>query len=297
MGKLGLGTVQLGMPYGIANRRGQPTRTSALAIIKEAADAGIDCFDTAGSYGESEELLGTFFLDFPEYTCRISTKIGTFDDGTFELAERQIQNQLNKSVQRLGRPIDYLLFHHASEFIRYSDCIAKTLRPYQENGQIKKVGVSVYSPEEAVTAMETYPIDVIQMPVNVFDHRHITLEMQRKFAENNVELHARSVYLQGLLCMQEQLVPAELSHSLPYIRQFHEICREYHLPQEHTAFVYVRDLEMIDRYFVGCESLEQLRKNIRYLSVSPLPASMRQELDTMFMEVPDEVIKPFMWRL
>lgn len=57
---LTLGTVQLGVPYGVANRSGQPDVEHANKILAAAWDGGITCFDTASIYGSAERLLGEF---------------------------------------------------------------------------------------------------------------------------------------------------------------------------------------------------------------------------------------------
>lgn len=297
MAKLGLGTVQLGIPYGVANRRGKPDRQTSLAILQRAEEAGITCFDTAGSYGDSEELIGEFFTKFPNTSCHVSTKISAFQTDDRVSIERQIREETELSLGHLGGKIDYLLFHRAADLIAYGDVAEKVLMPYQQSEMVQKIGVSVYTPEEASAAMAAYPIDVIQIPLNALDHRFLAPDIQAAFARRGVEVHTRSVYLQGLLCMDEGEIPPGLAGACAYIQQYSKLCREYCVSQAQAAFTYVRDLGFVSRFFVGCELLEQLEKNIVYLHAPPLPADMRGELDTLFAEVPDEIVNPSIWRL
>ncbi|MEM5650763.1 aldo/keto reductase [Bacillus cereus] len=58
--KLALGTVQLGLHYGIGNIMGKPDREEALNIIQYAINNGIDVLDTASSYGNSEAIIGEY---------------------------------------------------------------------------------------------------------------------------------------------------------------------------------------------------------------------------------------------
>lgn len=296
MVKLGLGTVQLGVPYGVANKSGKPDRQTALAILRKASEAGITCFDTASSYGDSEGLIGEFLAKFPDVSCQVSTKISAFRTNDPVLIEEQIREEMETSLARLGGKIDYLLFHRASDLITYGDIAEKVIEPYQQSEKIGKVGVSVYTPEEAAAAMEAYPIAIIQIPVNALDHRFLASDMQAAFARHGLEVHTRSAYLQGLLCMEEQDIPYGLTAACPYIRQYSTLCRAYRLSQEQTAFAYVRDLAFVDYFFIGCESLEQLEKNIAYLHAPPLPVAMRSELDTLFADVPIEILNPSLWK-
>ena len=297
MGELGLGTVQLGLPYGIANQIGKPSHQHALEILEAAGSAGIICFDTAGCYGESESLLGAFLSNSTKNSYKVSTKIQALQSQDDALIGQEIEKGLEMSYRRLCHTIDYLLFHRASDLVKYSALIKGILAPWKDSGRVGKIGVSVYSPEEAFQAIESYPIEVLQVPVNVLDHRHTCQALQALCNANHIEVHGRSIYLQGLLCMQEEDIPAGLSFVRPYLREYYALCRQYEIPAEQAAFTYARDLDAISYFFVGCESKMQLQKNVAYCAAPPLPPEMRRDIDLLFDDVPVKVINPSLWKL
>ena len=59
--ELTLGTVQLGLAYGVNNYRGMPSFEESSAILDTALSEGIISFDTAQAYGESETVLKRYF--------------------------------------------------------------------------------------------------------------------------------------------------------------------------------------------------------------------------------------------
>ena len=76
--KITLGTVQLGLNYGINNADGMPSAETAEKVLSQAIDCGITSFDTSSAYGTSEKVLGNYFnnlfqniIFFPEQrvTC------------------------------------------------------------------------------------------------------------------------------------------------------------------------------------------------------------------------------------
>ena len=294
--KFGLGTVQLGMPYGIANRIGQPDKEQASAILQTASCAGIDCFDTASSYGDSEALLGEFFASMPERTHCVSTKIRAFESFHGKDIKNCLTREINISLQNLGGKIDYLLFHRANDLIEHAKEIQTVLEPYRQENLIRKVGVSVYSAQEVYAAADAYPVEIIQAPVNVLDHRMLQDKIRDVLTERGIEIHSRSVYLQGLLCMRKEQIPAGLASAVPYVEAFQSLCARYEREPGETAFVYVRDLECINRFFVGCESLEQLNCNLQYYNASVLPEELRHRIEEVFQNIPEEIINPSMWK-
>ena len=78
--KLGLGTVQFGMNYGMSNLRGRTPPAEVDHILRLAADNGVQVLDTAAVYGDSEVVLGKLLA--PDHDFRIVTKIPGFKTPT-----------------------------------------------------------------------------------------------------------------------------------------------------------------------------------------------------------------------
>jgi aryl-alcohol dehydrogenase-like predicted oxidoreductase len=161
---LALGTAQLGQPYGIANRAGQPDETVAYAILEQAARLGVRCFDTAQVYGHSEEIIGRYARRDPGTAAlglRIVTKLSVPPTaGTAEL-----EASLQGSWERLGgAPIWGMLLHRETMLDQWDGRLGDTLRQWRDRGRIVHLGVSVHTQEGMSRAIETPDVQIIQAP-------------------------------------------------------------------------------------------------------------------------------------
>ena len=167
--RLALGTVQFGMPYGIANKSGQVPRCEVKAILQQAAVNGIDTLDTAIAYGESETCLGKVGVrDF-----KIVTKLPAVPEGFSDVAV-WVKEQVNASLLRLGVNSVYgLLLHHPEQLLKSEGAlIYQALQALKEDGLVQKVGVSIYAPSELEMLNTRYHFDLVQAPFNLIDRRH-----------------------------------------------------------------------------------------------------------------------------
>ena len=88
----------------------------------------------------------------------------------------------------------------------------------------KKVGVSVYQPEEAIAGLESQKVTILQLPYSVFDHRMKESGVLDSKMENRCEIHARSAFIQGLITLSEEQVPEFLKRAKPVIRKIDAVC-------------------------------------------------------------------------
>ena len=203
--RLGLGTVELGLDYGINKPAnfGKPDEASAINLLHKAADAGINLFDTAPSYGCSEELLGKAFAD--RKNCIIATKVNIPPEG--EDAENFIRSSVTQSRQNLRRKcLDIVQVHNAtSDTFLHSD-IFKILREEKAAGNIRFIGASVYEPENALAAIDSGTIDVLQIAYNILDQR-MDEKVLDEAASKGIVILSRSVYLKGVLTERAKWLP------------------------------------------------------------------------------------------
>ena len=151
--RIALGTVQFGLPYGIANQDGQVSRVAAKDMLKLAASSGSDTLDTAIAYGESEACLGEIgTIGFNLVSILPAVAAGCVD------VKIWIQEQVTKSLVRLGVDAVHGLLLHRPEQLLGTDgkIIYQTLQNLKETGQIQKVGVSIYDPSVIRTLFPQY---------------------------------------------------------------------------------------------------------------------------------------------
>lgn len=249
--KLGLGTAQFGFPYGVTNAVGQISEEEGRRIVTAADENGVDIIDTAAGYGESEAILGRLLR---AERFKIVTKSLSLPTGNGAAAVESVYVRFQKSLEYLGvEQLHGLLIHRAADLLGpHGDRLFERLSTCQSTGQILRFGVSVYTPEEAFLAVERYPLTLIQFPLNALDQRMVASGALRFLRERGLELHARSIFLQGALLAEPGSggVSAEL---VPYIAGFREIASSAGMTPLEVALAFVAGQD-IDVAIVGITS-------------------------------------------
>ncbi len=286
--RLTLGTAQLGMEYGIANKTGQPDNQKANEILLLAQESGINCLDTAPAYGTSQEIIGKFGGQF-----HISTKISGLKGSDIK---KEIGQSLNNTLIQLNQQkVGFCLFHSAADMNMEDGQPVRELATLKNSGLIKHIGVSTYTPEDIRQFLNYEELDTIQIPINLFDHRLINSGLLEELVESHKIIFARSIFLQGLPFMAQCDVPGHLADAIKPIIRLNAIARETNLSVEQLALAFVRDLEGISSLVIGVESPEQLNSNIKLMSTPPLSSDIRDELMSAFGEIPEHIIDPSSW--
>jgi aryl-alcohol dehydrogenase-like predicted oxidoreductase len=221
--KLGLGTAQFGLAYGVSNTAGQTPPDEVRAVLALAEAEGLDVLDTAPEYGTSEQALGAA-LD-ASHRFRIVTKTPPLGAcRTAGEAVGRLEDAFQRSLERLGlRQVYGLLVHHAADLTGpHGAAILAALRSLQRRGVAQKIGVSVYLRPDVRALLQREPFDIVQLPLNVFDQRPLHDGTLARLKARGVEIHARSLFLQGLLLMSPDALPSGLRVVEPALRRFRE---------------------------------------------------------------------------
>lgn len=299
--QLTLGTVQLGMPYGISNLQGMPGDREALDMLRMAAGAGITTFDTARQYGASEALLGRFLADSKGNDLNMVSKfkIGPQDAVSLERAWKSVETSVRASIECLGvSKLPVCLLHKGEEPMEaVAGVLPEIISRLREQELIDVGGVSVYEPADVAFCLSESLIEAVQVPVNIFDQRLVVSGALQRLAQARKLVFARSVFLQGLFFMDPGQISGNLKPAIPFLRQLHAFASEYHLDVAGMAFSYVRDLPGIDSIVVGAVTSAQLAENVRLLDAPEIPMALRDEFIKVFTAVPDEILTPGRWKV
>ena len=254
--KLGLGTVQWGIPYGITNCHGMTPPESVREILIEASRNGVSVLDTASLYGESEVVLGTYPLE----NFHVITKTPQF--GTSVITEKHSEHLTQtflQSLQRLSsRKIYGLLIHNAQDLlVPGGDKLITAMMSLKDNGTVEKIGVSIYDSEQADAVLKIFKPDIVQLPINVLDQRMLLNGRLERMKNMGIEIHARSVFLQGLLLMPLNRVPTYFDPIRPILTLWHAAAEAQGMSPVQAALSFVRDIPYIDSVLIGVENLEQ----------------------------------------
>lgn len=300
--KITLGTAQLGMKYGIANVNQKPDFESSMKILNYSWENGINSFDTAPTYGNSEEIIGSFIsskikksnenLFVVSKLPAIKKKANLTFDNLYIYIKKQILNSLNSL--KLDKIPVYLL-HHGPDIYLKNGLVINCLSQLKNEGFIDRFGISVYNPDEVETALKFKEFNVIQVPMNVFDHRLIKTRLLEKFKKKNYIVFVRSIYLQGLFFIPPKILPKYLKIAKEPLTKLHNLAKEYQVDIARLAFLFIRDLPGVTSLVVGAEKIEQIANNIKLLDEKFLPQEIIQRVFEEFSELPDKLINPSMW--
>lgn len=271
--KIGLGTVQFGTNYGISNMSGKTTLSEVGKIIQYAEKVSIQYLDTAYAYGDAEEVLGRFNLS------------------SFNVISKYIPNKTNLSDQfshsliRLNIASFYgYLAHRPLDLIDDNKINWKILLRFKEEGKVKKIGASFNTIEEIEQVLNHDIVpDIIQVPYNYFDTRFEKL--LKKLKKENVEVHSRSAFLQGLFFCNPHTLSDYFNDIKPLLSKLQQ---QDDLAQQ--LLHYVLEKQFIDVVNIGVNDIKQLRENVEGIKASKVNTLPRLET-----KIPKKVIMPSNW--
>ena len=253
--KLGLGTAQFGLQYGVTNGNGQVTLNDVREIIAGAALYDVMTLDTAAAYGNSEEVLGMTLPISQPWQIVTKTQPRTASTGTL-LTVTEVRARFERSLELLRRDsIDAVLVHHAADLLAPDgDELYSTLTMLKAIGKVKKIGVSVYHASEIDAILARYPIDIIQLPFSALDQRLAQSGHLAGLDAAGIEIHVRSVFLQGTLLIEPKLLPSHLKQLAEPLTELQMKWHELGMNPLAGALSEVLFRPEIDRVIVGVTS-------------------------------------------
>lgn len=294
--KLGLGTVQFGQDYGISNQRDKTPINEAVAILQYAEDKGIDLIDTASLYGECENVLGTLLPE--QHNFRIITKSTIYKKEKISSSNAEdLKIKFHNSLNKLGESRLYgLLIHDADDLlVEGGDTLYNVLQELKKDGLVDKFGVSVYSGEQIDHLLKRYTIDLIQVPVNVFDQRLINNSYLKRLKEKDIEIHVRSVFLQGLLLMDTESLHSFFDPIKPILIKYRDFLYSQGLSPIDGAIGFIKGVSEIDYVIIGVDSLVQFIENVECFSKS-YDNSLFDRLKMYSLDDP-KYLNPGLWEI
>ncbi len=286
--KLAIGTVQFGLNYGISNTSGKVGELKVDEILNEATKNNIDTLDTAIVYGESEDVLGRIGVN----EFKIVTKLPPAPKNVTNVKTWAVTN-VNLSLKKLNvKKVYGLILHQSDDFLGEQGFeLYDTLCELRESGLVDKIGVSIYSPDELDSLEDSgVEIDIVQAPFNILDRRLETSGWMRKLKSSGVEIHVRSVFLQGLLLLGSNNRSQYFSKWNNYFKKFDRWIVETNQSPLGACLNFVNSFKEIDKIVVGVETVNQLREII-----SSLDGNYRISVPA-YLEIDDTMlINPSNW--
>lgn len=292
--RLGLGTVQWGMDYGVANQSGRPASNQVGKMLDLARTRGVVFLDTAYAYGDAERMLGEQEVASRGFQTITKTKPQRSSD----ISEDNVSDVIRAFHESLGRlrceRVYGLLVHHADELVtRGGQRLWEALEESKVRGYVQKIGVSVYRPSQLEDILGKYQIDLVQLPFNIYDQRFKRNGALEHLKQMRIEVHARSIFLQGLLLMSSEELPAHFAPIRDHHRRLHGVFREAGITPLQGCMYYCFAETKVDRLIIGCETVEQLSA-ITSAANDNATAAVFSELGN-FALVDEGVLNPGAW--
>jgi aryl-alcohol dehydrogenase-like predicted oxidoreductase len=300
---LALGTVELGLDYGIRapGHYGQPVRTDAVALVHAALDAGINLIDTAPVYGDSEAILGDALRGQREKVV-LATKVRARPSSGELPADTELEHNMLASLDASLRAlqtdhVDLWQIHDADTglFARASK-LGEIFDRVRSQGKVRWFGASTYGQEAPAAALDTGLFDVLQVPFSVLDQR-LSDTLFRRAAESNVGLLIRSVLLKGAVTERADFLPEHLQPLRARSKEFREILRraEVGLTPAQAAIAFALSDSRVNSVLIGVRSLQELQENLA-AAESRLPAETLNALYGLRID-DDALVDPMLWNL
>ena len=283
--KISIGTAQFGNDYGITNQSGKVQKTEVFEILSSAKKNNIVSIDTAMNYGESEAILGEYGIE----SFEITTKLPAIKRS--DQADVEVKKSVNRSLERLSLDkLPCLLLHSTEQLFHDSgNTIWNALVDLKSEGKISRIGYSIYDPKELDLLFHRYKPDAIQVPVNIFDQRLLKNGWAKKLKHNNVEIQARSVFLQGILLLEAHDRPEEFTKWKDLWDEWDNKVAQSKSSRLKICLDFVLKCSYLDKIILGLDSLSHLNEILLELK--------NPSVSDIHMDVNDEkLLNPLEWQ-
>ena len=294
--RIGLGTAQWGMRYGISNKVGMASSSEVQSILYDAEGVG-RIIDTAFSYGKSEQVLGAYDLEKLKY--RLITKTDPLRNNNISSSDipLKVRSDLIKSLSKLKISQLYgLMVHHASDLLgEHGQVLWNELVDLKSEGLVSKIGCSFYSPEEFFKLANKFDFDLVQIPFNIFDQRYIVSGMAEYTFLKNIEVHLRSIFLQGLLLVDSDSIIKMPTSFLEKYRCFESICIDSGYDKFTLALMFALETKFQESLIIGTELFSQW-KHLKNTANRKIKLTNEIYSRLVNLKINDEkVINPSLW--
>lgn len=287
--KLILGTVQFGLDYGINNHRGKPEESEVFKILDLAFQNSISILDTAEAYGNSHERIGAYH----KQSNNRFTIVTKFSSKRTDLPAN-LTHRIQQNIEVLQVPSLYAYMYHSfSDFETFYPEHKKHFQYLKSQGIIQKFGVSVYTNEEIEKLLAYDTFDLIQIPFNLLDNNSQRLDVLKRAKNKGLEIHTRSVFLQGLFFKELNSYAGALISLKPYVDQLNHLCSEHNMQLKDMALNYCIQQKNIDRVLIGVDTSIQLQENLQSLQYV-LHESILHKIDSIMVKN-TEMLNPGNW--
>ncbi len=287
--KLVLGTVQMGLTYGVHNKTGKISPSDSIQILEYAFENGIRVLDTAEVYGTAHQIIGQYHKLHPSHRFEIITKVPKQVNAKF------LESKIQQYLEELQVPNIHLLMYHDFETYTLNQGFENNISIIKDLKVINKLGVSVYTNEQIMKLLnEKIRVDVIQFPYNLLDNKYQRGDVLEYMHKEGVVTHTRSTFLQGLFFLEECNRNKVYSLLKIHIDELKYIAKSEKVSLYELALQYSFFNSLSDGVIIGVDSLEHLKLNLKAISKQLITQDAFNKIDKIAVENPD-LLNPSLW--
>lgn len=291
-GKLAIGSAQFGLNYGISNTAGKVPNEELKLILKEARSAGISFIDTARVYGDAESALGPHSSGF-NFASKILFELSTKPvNNPGEILLQELEDTLkNLRVEKLHG----LMLHRETNLLSPQGSeIWAALLEAKKRGWVDKVGVSSFNPKEFERVLDMFPVEIAQVPVNLFDRRYFSETLRKRYG--NIELHGRSLFLQGFFFIKPEALPPFLQFAKSESEKLWQLAMAHGASPAQLSLSYVASLGLFSRLVFAVTSAQELREILEWPLIK-ISEELLAELEALAKEADPRLPDPTLWQI
>ena len=284
--KLILGTVQMGLAYGINNTKGKLSIEDSFEILEFAFDNGIEVLDSAEAYGNAHEVIGMFHDKYPNKIFKVITKLP--NQINEDIAARVDGYLVDLKVAQL----DTLMFHSYKSYLNNINNF-DVLKKLKLDKKVIKLGVSVYTNKEIENVILNEDVDVIQLPFNLLDNFNLRSDILEKAKSRGKIIHTRSALLQGLFFKDIKDSNSTVQNLRKELALINHISKSDNVSISKLAISYSLMQKNIDNVLIGVDSVNQLKDNINSINYNLQPSTIAT-INTIRVQNLD-LLNPSLW--
>ena len=293
-----LGTVQLGMEYGLGEKN-KPSEERSFAILDRAMELGVNTLDTADNYGTSERTIGRWLAKRKTEGKELPwviTKISTLKHGSYDIVRDDILRKTEMCRKNLGmETLDCLMIHSYEDYADDRDNVQKVFDELKAQKAYHYNAISAYSRHDYGVIADS-GFDATQIPLNAFDWTQIDNGGMEKLEKSGMMVFTRSVFLQGLVFHTPETLDPNMSVCLPYLKRYIELYKEFGLDPAAMALSFALSVPGVTAAVLGCDNVKQLESNCDLIDRTvKLTQEQLEKIHDAFRNIDPRVINPGSW--
>lgn len=255
--KLSIGSAQFGFQYGICNKDGIVKKKEVKKILQYCKSKKINSIDTAQEYGKSHRVLGSININ----KFQITSKISNLKKIKKKKLEDVVILEINKILKELNVNKLYALLIHNTSKLKYKSGhnLFEVLHKLKKKKKFTKLGVSVYTRRELDFVMKNYKIDIVNLPISVANQDFYKKNYLSKIKNEGIEIHARSIFLQGLLLSNYNQLPKKFRNN-KFFKEWFSWLKMKNYNALDASLSFIKEINHIDKIVIGVDNLDQLKK-------------------------------------